>query len=114
MVYESRFPARLLRGANAGPAHEASVVVIPIRHSLNLTRVQIKGCVPAESFLVVPGFSSDQGATWLVSITCSGVAWSIGATYEYSNGEATWFWSGITFGLQGENGSNVSCTTVNN
>lgn len=62
------------------------------------------------SALNVSGFSSDPGASWLISITCNGVENTSG-TFSYSGGEASWIFSTL-FGFTGKSGSNVSCTIV--
>jgi hypothetical protein len=67
-------------------------------------------CEGSKSALVVTGFSSNPGSTWLTSITCNGVEnLGSGASFSYAAGGASWTWSQL-FGLSSENGSNVSCT----
>lgn len=73
-------------------------------------------CLPSirVSFLVVGGFSSNPGSSWLTSVECNGVtnsASSANFTYFSSSGVAEWDWSQL-FGLSSKNGKNVSCTIV--
>lgn len=71
------------------------------------------GCPGVFPTLIVKGFTSDPGASWLVSITCNGVALGAGASYFWEPGvpEAIWEWSTI-FGFT--NGSQYNCTIVHN
>lgn len=71
------------------------------------------GCPGVFPTLIVKGFTSDPGASWLVSITCNGVALGVGASYFWEPGvpEAIWEWSTI-FGFV--NGSQYNCTIVHN
>jgi len=68
------------------------------------------------SAFVVGGFSSNPSSNWLNSVTCNGVTLtSTSANFSYSNGNATWFWSNVTFKFSGlSNGTNVSCTIDHN
>lgn len=75
---------------------------------------------PSQSWssVVVTGFASNPGASWLTSVSCStggGITGS-GATYSYSAGTATWsFVGGTHFNLVGvSNGTNVTCTVAHN
>ena len=63
--------------------------------------------------LVITGFASDPGASWLVSITCNGVALGAGASYQWvpANSEGLWTWSSA-FGFVA--GSQYNCTIVHN
>lgn len=68
------------------------------------------------SNLVIGGFSSDPGKSWLTSVSCNGVtetsASATGYGYNASTGRATWNWS-TTFGLWWQApGVNVSCSIV--
>ena len=68
------------------------------------------GCGTNQSFLIISGFSSNPGSSWLTSITCNGVTnLAPAGGYSYSSGLAEWVWS-KTFGLSGED--QVSCTIV--
>ena len=70
-------------------------------------------CFPSTtSELFVTGFTSNPGASWLISVTCNGVAKSgSSATFGYGTGEATWQWSSH-FGFT--NNAQISCTIVHN
>jgi hypothetical protein len=73
----------------------------------------IAGCgdTPLVSYLVVEGFSSDPGSSWLSAITCKGVEkLAPSATYGFRSGAATWLWANSVFGFS--NGHQVSCTIV--
>jgi hypothetical protein len=69
-------------------------------------------CAGNASTLVVTGFSSNPGSSWLTSIKCNGVQNS-GSTASYFyvslSGNAVWQWSTL-FGFA--NGSQYSCTIV--
>ena len=64
--------------------------------------------------LVVSGFSSNPGSSWLVSVTCNDVERASGSVFNYSGGVATWQWV-RTFGFYNQSvGSQVACTIVHN
>jgi hypothetical protein len=65
-------------------------------------------CGGVFSEVVITGFSSNPGTTWLSSVTCNGVTNNdSNASFSYGGGVAIWSWSQL-FGLKGK--SNVSCT----
>lgn len=71
------------------------------------------GC-SAFSALVVSGFSSNPGQSWLTSTACNGVTNSGSSVflfqYDSTDHVATWYWIAL-FGLTGlSTGTNVSCT----
>jgi len=69
-----------------------------------------------ESELDVEGFSSNPGASWLISISCNGVT-NDGSTATfayYSGGSGVWQWSHNFGFLSLGNGAQVSCTIVHN
>lgn len=70
---------------------------------------------PQNVSLTVSGFSSNPGQSWLTSATCNGITnSSSSASFNYSNGKASWSWS-TTFGLAWKPfGANVSCSIVHN
>lgn len=77
-----------------------------------IDQIQVS-CLNNHSFLVVSGFSSDPGSSWLTSVACNGVtnlqSGSVG--YSFSGGNAEWVWNNH-FGFTA--GSNYSCTIVHN
>lgn len=76
--------------------------------------IDYDGCI-TRSELDVATFPSNPGQSWLISITCNGVAKTgASATFSYVSGEAIWQW-GTNFGyLSLGSGSMVSCTIVHN
>lgn len=69
------------------------------------------GCTnPGNSSIIVSGFSSNPGSSWLTSVTCNGVENTAGsASFTYSSGQAIWSWSKL-FGFSGS--GNYSCSIV--
>lgn len=59
-------------------------------------------CPATNGVVLVSGFTSDPGSSWLISATANGVTklGSSAGVYFYSNGNATWSW-GSTFGFSG-------------
>jgi len=72
-------------------------------------------CVmPAFSEIVISGFSSNPGHSWLSSVKCGSLTNAgSSATYSYSGGSANWTWS-TKFGFLSQYNTNVSCTIVHN
>lgn len=63
--------------------------------------------------LLISGFSSSPGQSWLMSVTCNGTTKTgATATYSYSSGEAEWSWSETSWGFVPEVGSQLACTIV--
>ena len=68
------------------------------------------GCSSNVSILIVSGFSSNPGSSWLTSITCNGVTNSASsASFVYSGGMGSWHWSHL-FGLSGKTSASCSIT----
>lgn len=68
------------------------------------------------SHLVIAGFSTDPGQTWLTSVTCNGITNSStsASSYGFSSGSASWAWTS-QFGFASiANGTNVSCSITHN
>jgi hypothetical protein len=68
--------------------------------------------------LVISGFSSNPGTTWLTSVTCaSNTKLRSAATYSYNSGggQAIWTWTGQNFSFWiPAGGTNALCTIVHN
>ena len=62
------------------------------------------------SYLTISGFSSNPGASWLMSVTCNGVTLS-GPGATYSAGTITFTLSGPFFSAN-QVGENVTCTVI--
>lgn len=63
--------------------------------------------------LLLSGFSSDPGQSWLTSVACNGTTKTgATATYSYSSGSAQWSWSATSWGFPLKVGSQLGCTIV--
>lgn len=71
-------------------------------------------CTATFSIVVISGFSSSPGQSWLTSVKCGNVTNAgSSATYKYNGGFASWQWS-TQFGFVDVGSHNVSCTIVHN
>jgi hypothetical protein len=69
---------------------------------------------PEQAQLAISGFSSNPGTSWLISIKCNGASLSgSSATFVYSDGAASWTWSGSLFSFEAA-GTPTSCTITHN
>ena len=68
--------------------------------------------LPFGSDVVISGFTSDPGKSWLTSAKCFSVT-KTGASsaYSYSNGTATWNWTASFFGFN-QVKPKVTCTLI--
>jgi len=68
------------------------------------------------SHLVIGGFSTDPGQTWLTSVTCNSITKTSasGSTYNFGSGSAEWSWASQFGFVSISNGTNVSCSITHN
>lgn len=65
--------------------------------------------------LLVSGFASNPGQSWLTSVACNGTTKTgASATYTYSSGSgaAQWSWAETSWGFPSKVGSQLACTVV--
>jgi hypothetical protein len=69
-------------------------------------------CSNGSANFVISGLSADPGKTWLTAIAAFNVtlAGASASSYGFSNGTATWYWSGKQWGFTGSGTTTVQVT----